>query len=380
MVIDLFAKVKRLWRRRKAISPVIATILLIALTVTAAAIVYFVVVPLLRGRGELVIFGYELEDTDATYYADKITTDIQNIGTAEVTISSVSITKDGEAISWALAEETYVIGSSERRDIVFEAASAADELGSGELIYVTLAYDNGKEISFEFKVPGKFSRFVLLYEEDFESGLPSGWTHTLFYIHGGGHHNLSDWVLAEESGNHYWHCTSNDCQFIILEDPLRNFASVNISYDLRTNDDDANGIIFRYDDSGEYAKFYIVWYTRDHPSPRNGPFTGETDYFDWATASDQIQPDKITVHYVEEDADGWNWYKIAEVDWNRVNNRWYSWRVIADGANMGLYIDNSNTPTLEWSDARISTGYVGLVSFANANSHYDNIYAWVTES
>jgi flagellin-like protein len=35
----------RLWRRRKAVSPVIATILLIALTVTAAAIVYFVVVP-----------------------------------------------------------------------------------------------------------------------------------------------------------------------------------------------------------------------------------------------------------------------------------------------------------------------------------------------
>ena len=46
-------KLLRLWRRRKAVSPVIATILLIALTVTAAAIVYFVVVPLLRGNPEL---------------------------------------------------------------------------------------------------------------------------------------------------------------------------------------------------------------------------------------------------------------------------------------------------------------------------------------
>ena len=38
----------------QAISPVIASILLIALTVSAAAIVYFVVVPLLQGDGKLV--------------------------------------------------------------------------------------------------------------------------------------------------------------------------------------------------------------------------------------------------------------------------------------------------------------------------------------
>ncbi|MHA1366961.1 MAG: archaellin/type IV pilin N-terminal domain-containing protein, partial [Candidatus Heimdallarchaeota archaeon] len=35
---------KMILKRKKAVSPVIATILLIALTVTAAAIVYFVVV------------------------------------------------------------------------------------------------------------------------------------------------------------------------------------------------------------------------------------------------------------------------------------------------------------------------------------------------
>jgi flagellin-like protein len=45
---------KLILKRKKAVSPVIATILLIALTVTAAAIVYFVVVPLLTAKPELV--------------------------------------------------------------------------------------------------------------------------------------------------------------------------------------------------------------------------------------------------------------------------------------------------------------------------------------
>jgi len=44
--------------KKRAVSPVIATILLIALTVTAAAIVYFVVVPLLRANPELVPISY----------------------------------------------------------------------------------------------------------------------------------------------------------------------------------------------------------------------------------------------------------------------------------------------------------------------------------
>ena len=49
---------KMILKRKKAVSPVIATILLIALTVTAAAIVYFVVVPLLRAKPQLTPISY----------------------------------------------------------------------------------------------------------------------------------------------------------------------------------------------------------------------------------------------------------------------------------------------------------------------------------
>jgi len=87
----------KLWRRRKAVSPVIATILLIALTVTAAAIVYFVVVPLLRGNPELVLMDYELADTDASDLADELTLTLNNVGTAEATLATITVIRNEEA-------------------------------------------------------------------------------------------------------------------------------------------------------------------------------------------------------------------------------------------------------------------------------------------
>lgn len=72
---------------KRAISPVIATILLIALTVSAAAIVYFVVVPLLKGQGELVLMSsMNLLDTNDDGYFDTVEADLYNIGTEGVTV------------------------------------------------------------------------------------------------------------------------------------------------------------------------------------------------------------------------------------------------------------------------------------------------------
>lgn len=78
---------------KRGVSPVIATILLIALTVSAAAIVYFVVVPLLQGRSELVQMStLDLTDSDEDGKFDTITTDLFNMGTDLATLdSTVSI-------------------------------------------------------------------------------------------------------------------------------------------------------------------------------------------------------------------------------------------------------------------------------------------------
>ena len=168
----------------------------------------------------------------------------------------------------------------------------------------------------------------------------------------------------------------SNCQYVILNDPFYNFTNGNISCDLRTNDNDENGIIFRYDNSSAYPKFYVIWFTEDHPSPRNGPLPLEMPYFNWDTSADQIQPSKVTVHFVEGDVNGFNWYKIAETDWTRNNNQWYTWRVTANDTDIDLYIDNFNTPFMSFTDSRTSFGYFGFISFENEYANYDNLYVW----
>jgi len=76
---------KMILKRKKAVSPVIATILLIALTVTAAAIVYFVVVPLLRNKPEFTVLDYGVAVGNHKQYEMRI----QNLG-EEGEISSLT--------------------------------------------------------------------------------------------------------------------------------------------------------------------------------------------------------------------------------------------------------------------------------------------------
>jgi flagellin-like protein len=79
---------KMILKRKKAVSPVIATILLIALTVTAAAIVYFVVVPMLQKKPELTI----VNPGHVTGQTNQLRFTVQNIGSGEATIDTDDIT------------------------------------------------------------------------------------------------------------------------------------------------------------------------------------------------------------------------------------------------------------------------------------------------
>ena len=86
----------------------------------------------------------------------------------------------------------------------------------------------------------------------------------------------------------------------------------------------------------------------------------------------------ITMHYVVGTATGFSWYKIAEASWLRVRGQWYDWRMIADGTSLQLFVDD--TLTLSATDSHIPEGYIGLVSFANHNAYFDDIYVWRTVS
>lgn len=366
----------RLLRRKRAVSPIIAAILLIGLTIAAGAVVYFIVFPMLEGEGELIALDYEFEDTNNNDMADKLTMKLGNTGTEAVTIEKAEFQRNGILVSWTSQKgKIRIDGGKLGASAEFIADSESDEFGYGDT--ATLAWDHtGEPYSLEVKIPAIFSPFSMLYQEDFEGASPTGWVYYELGTHGSGPGNLLDWVITDDAGNHHWHCTNNHCQFIIQQSIGRDFWDVNITYDLRTNDNDANGIVFRFDDTGTYPKFYVIWWTGDHPGSGNPPQAGagEVPNFNWSTSGDSLGDQKLTAHYVEETATGYTWYKIAETSWSRTNNVWYTWRVIADGSSYSVQIDG--TSMLSFSDTRISHGYVGLVSMANANSHYDNIYIW----
>jgi flagellin-like protein len=90
---------------KRAVSPVIATILLIALTVTAAAIVYFLVVPMLQGKSELVQIGMqELSDSDGDGQFDTVSIPMMNIGTSGTTIDDSVTVIIYDSVSASIAQ------------------------------------------------------------------------------------------------------------------------------------------------------------------------------------------------------------------------------------------------------------------------------------
>ncbi|MHA1212313.1 MAG: hypothetical protein ACTSSH_07615 [Candidatus Heimdallarchaeota archaeon] len=377
----MFEKLKHIYRRRKAISSNVVTILLIILTITFSAIIYFVVVPLLDDSTDFILISYELEDTNSNNLADKINATIHNIDTLTITLSELTVKQNGIEVEWDLAE-TYEINPDEQISVICSTTLNSEEFEYTDLASFQFPYKK-KIFAFDIRVSARFSDFSFIYEEEFDSFNVEDWALTLIQAHyPDSFENISDWQIKQEDngGNNYWQSTSNNCHFVVNKNPLLNFSNVNMSFDLRTDDDDANGFIYRYNDTGPYPNFYVVWYTYGHPSPLNGPHVEELDYFDWDTHEDQIEPGKITVHYVEGDTNGFNWYKIAEKDWTREYNVWHTWHLITNGNNTLLTIDDNDLPILNFTDTRISHGSIGFISFANMGSQYDNIFVWQTET
>lgn len=137
---------KMILKKKKAVSPVIATILLIALTVTAAAIVYFVVVPLLRSKPELVALDYG----PVSGTADRYEIEIDNIGGAEANFAGLTAfeyTNDTDTynpvqvyIGTTAVTFPYVLNAGESVTFVLDFDTT---LTSGDSISLIITYDDG---------------------------------------------------------------------------------------------------------------------------------------------------------------------------------------------------------------------------------------------
>lgn len=84
--------IKKIRKGKRAVSPVIATVLLISLVVAASAMVYFIVVPLLRGSSSVDFVTTQWFDSDGDAVADLVYITLQNSGSASTTITNISIT------------------------------------------------------------------------------------------------------------------------------------------------------------------------------------------------------------------------------------------------------------------------------------------------
>ncbi|MHA1864948.1 MAG: archaellin/type IV pilin N-terminal domain-containing protein [Candidatus Heimdallarchaeaceae archaeon] len=118
-------KLIKLLKRRKAVSPVIATILLISLVVVAGSLVYFLVVPMIQGSASISIITAQWFDTNSDDAVDITYITLQNTGTAQAVISKINITIQNVDYSNAYVNSSSLVGAvyplevdvSERIDI-----------------------------------------------------------------------------------------------------------------------------------------------------------------------------------------------------------------------------------------------------------------------
>ena len=146
---------KMILKRKKAVSPVIATILLIALTVTAAAIVYFVVVPLLQSNPELAY----TEHGKVAGTSNEYEVTVVNNGGAEANLEGLvaftftnstgdyNPTNVYKSISDEITIWPAVIAQGET--ITLRFVMLYDFTSSVQYTF-TLSYDNGKSFDFVF--------------------------------------------------------------------------------------------------------------------------------------------------------------------------------------------------------------------------------------
>ncbi len=137
-------------KSKRAVSPVVATILLISLVVAASAMVYFIVVPMLRGSSNVDLLTIQWFDSDGDSVTDVAYVTLQNSGTASAIIKNLNVTITTETQNETDILNAFVQGyelplaieTTQRVDLVlvFDPTSHVE---IGENIFrIVITYDN----------------------------------------------------------------------------------------------------------------------------------------------------------------------------------------------------------------------------------------------
>lgn len=377
---------KMLKIKKKAVSPVIATILLIALVVAASAVVYFAVIPLLTGNPQLLHEKTTFYDREGNKYVDKMDLSVRNIGSAKTSIEKVEVLKNTELTEWLCPNAPVEVGIGISKVVSIEPLNIErDLIKYGDEIRIKIYYTD-LVLTSDITIPAEYSPIIVRYSEDFESYSigdnldDTKWT----YYHVANHDpigtiSIADWQIVDDDGNKVLQYGPNNCQYAILDAEEHNFRDVNISFSLNANgDDDIMGIIFRFNTDEEgIPRFYMITYSNDHTltDGRNGPHYDGT-----------MESGKLTLFYVEghgypghpddpvSQEDRGTLITLHTTQWTRDDNAWYDYTVVASGSTIEIYIDGNLM--LQTIDDKLESGYIGLMSGAIQGALFDNIFVW----
>ncbi len=123
------SKISRLCKcRKRAVSPVVATVLLIAITVAAASMIWFVVVPMIQGSAEpLVGESNTAGDDDGDDLPEIFYIEVGNTGTEDVKIDSITI-KWANATADTGAEPTTELTTLDLSSKTVDAGDASKKI------------------------------------------------------------------------------------------------------------------------------------------------------------------------------------------------------------------------------------------------------------
>ena len=138
---------------RRAVSPVIAVVLLIALSVAAAAVVWGIFGGFSDSNAALIIENTEFSDINGNQRSDQIVFTLRNIGSEDAEITSISFATAGQVYNNWFKESGGVISPQSTGLITFRTIDPNQELVSNNEVIVTITTSSNAVLQEILKIP-----------------------------------------------------------------------------------------------------------------------------------------------------------------------------------------------------------------------------------
>jgi hypothetical protein len=138
--------IKKLIQKRRAVSPILAAILLIGLAVTAGAIIIVFVLPMLEGASNVgFVAGTAVaDDVNNDGLLDEVTFQVNNEGTVVDTLSEGTFTAG--TVTWSsLSNIEIPLGTPV--DLTFSTDDVTNQITDAASVSIVLSFDSGAEIT-----------------------------------------------------------------------------------------------------------------------------------------------------------------------------------------------------------------------------------------